>query len=140
MRRAVLGLSLLAALGGGPAPEAKAVPAPQPAHRSITVWATAYNSTDGQTDESPDLGAWGDHLDQATQPGLRVIAVSPDLLDRGLNRGQRVRIRGLKGEFVVLDKMPRRWTRRIDIYMHQDERAARKWGKRRVTLSWKAEP
>ena len=103
---------------------------------SLNVWATAYNSTDTQTDDSPHLGAWGDHLDRAVKPGLRVIAVSPDLIKKGLHRGARVRIHGLKGEFVVLDKMPRRWRNRIDIYMHKDVRAARKWGRRRVKISW----
>lgn len=103
---------------------------------SLTVTATAYNATKAQTDEAPHIGAWGDHLDHAVKPGLRVIAVSPDLLGKGLRRGQRVRIHGLKGEFVVLDKMPRRWKNRIDIYMQQDVRGARKWGKRRVQISW----
>jgi 3D (Asp-Asp-Asp) domain-containing protein len=107
------------------------------ARNSITVWATAYNSVPEQTDAAPHIGAWGDHLDEATRPGVRVIAVSPDLLQKGLKRGQRVRIQGLKGEFVVLDKMPRRWKNRIDIYMHKDVRAAKKWGKRRVKISWK---
>src|SRR5688572_16598034 len=90
---------------------------------SVNVTATAYNSTHAQTDASPHVGAWGDDLDDAVVPGVRVIAVSPDLLKKGLRRGQRVRIHGLKGEFVVLDKMPRRWTRRIDIYMQKDVRA-----------------
>jgi 3D (Asp-Asp-Asp) domain-containing protein len=103
---------------------------------SLDVTATAYNSHQAQTDASPHHGAWGDDLDAAVAPGLRVIAVSPDLVARGLRRGQRVRIRGLKGEFVVLDKMPRRWQNRIDIYMHKDVRAARKWGRRRVKISW----
>lgn len=103
---------------------------------SVDVTATAYNSTHDQTDATPHIGAWGDHLDRAVGPGERVIAVSPDLLERGLRRGQRVRIHGLKGEFVVLDKMPRRWQMRIDIYMQKDERAARKWGRRRVKISW----
>lgn len=104
---------------------------------TITVTATAYNATHEQTDSTPHIGAWGDHLDTAVKPGLRVIAVSPDLLEKGLRRGQRVRIQGLKGEFVVLDKMPRRWKNRIDIYMQQDIRGARKWGKRRVKVSLK---
>lgn len=104
---------------------------------TITVTATAYNATPEQTDSTPHIGAWGDHLDKAVRPGLRVIAVSPDLLEKGLKRGQRVRIQGLKGDFVVLDKMPRRWKNRIDIYMQQDIRAARKWGKRRVMVSLK---
>jgi len=103
---------------------------------TVTVWATAYNGVHEQTDETPLIGAWGDRLDKAVQPGVRVIAVSPDLLAKGLKRGQRVRIHGLKGEFVVLDKMPRRWKNRIDIYMHQDVHGARKWGKRRVKVSW----
>ena len=104
---------------------------------TVTVWATAYNAVHGQTDETPHIGAWGDHLDEAVPPGVRVIAVSPDLLEKGLKRGKRVRIQGLKGEFIVLDKMPRRWQNRIDIYMKQDIRAAKKWGKRRVKVSWK---
>ena len=103
---------------------------------SLTVTATAYNATHEQTDGTPHLGAWGDHLDQAIEPGVRVIAVSPDLLEKGLRRGQRVRIHGLKGEFIVLDKMPRRWRNRIDIYMHKDVRAARRWGRRRVKIYW----
>ena len=107
---------------------------------SVTVTATAYNATPAQTDGSPHLGAWGDRLDAHVKPGLRVIAVSQDLLKKGLRRGQRVRIHGLKGEFVVLDKMPRRWKNRIDIYMQKDLRAARQWGRRRVTLSWTPAP
>ena len=129
MTRALLGLALL--LGAAPAWSA------EPERRSLNVWATAYNSTDAQTDSTPHVGAWGDDLDDAVQPGLRVIAVSQDLLaEHGLRRGQRVRIHGLKGEFVVLDKMPKRWTHRIDIYMQKDVRAARKWGRRRVKISW----
>ena len=46
----------------------------------------------------------------------------------------RVRIDGLRGEFVVLDKMPARWHRRIDLYMGTDEAAALAWGRRRVTI------
>lgn len=107
-----------------------------PERASLDVTATAYNATHAQTDSTPHIGAWGDHLDEAMQPGVRVIAVSPDLLKKGLRRGQRVRIHGLKGEFVVLDKMPRRWQNRIDLYMQKDLRAARQWGRRRVKISW----
>jgi len=132
MRFVALGASLVAGLAAG-----AAFAAGKPETRGITVTATAYNATHDQTDADPHVGAWGDNLDQAVGPGLRVIAVSPDLLQKGLRRGQRVRIHGLKGEFVVLDKMPRRWKNRIDIYMHKDVRGARKWGKRRVKVSWK---
>jgi len=129
VNRTLLALALL--LG---APQAWSA---EPERRSLNVWATAYNSTHAQTDATPNIGAWGDNLDDAVAPGLRVIAVSQDLLgEHGLRRGQRVRIHGLKGEFVVLDKMPKRWKRKVDIYMHKDVRAARKWGRRRVKISW----
>jgi 3D (Asp-Asp-Asp) domain-containing protein len=127
IRAALLALALCAA---------PAWPADAPKRVSLNVTATAYNSTHAQTDATPEHGAWGDDLDAAIKPGVRVIAVSPDLLDRGLRRGQRVRIHGLKGEFVVLDKMPRRWRNKIDIYMQKDVPAARKWGRRRVKISW----
>ena len=131
MSRPILMVAVALALAAGTAGGA------EPGRVSLDVTATAYNSTPAQTDDSPHVGAWGDRLDEAVQPGLRVIAVSPDLLaEHGLRRGQRVRIHGLKGEFVVLDKMPRRWKHRIDLYMHKDVRAARQWGRRRVKMSW----
>lgn len=113
------------------------VQAKTPSHHakthSLTVTATAYNSLPSQTDHLPDLAAWSDRL----VPGMKAIAVSRDLLKLGLKRGTKVRISGLKGEYVVLDKMHSRWHRRIDIYMGKNLKAAKKWGKRTVTLSWK---
>jgi 3D (Asp-Asp-Asp) domain-containing protein len=66
---------------------------------------------------------------------MRAVAVSADLHALGLVRGTRVRIEGLRGEYQVLDRMPRRWTRRIDILM-ADVRSARHWGKRTVRIHW----
>jgi len=103
--------------------------------RKLTVTATAYNSVPAQTDATPHVGAWGDRLDRL-EPGVRAIAVSADLVKKGLHRGKRVRIKGLKGEFVVLDRMPRRWHNRIDIHMGKDVRAARRWGRRFVEVRW----
>lgn len=105
------------------------------AERRLVVTATAYNSLPAQTDATPHHGAWGDPLD-GLEPGLRAIAVSKDLVEQGLRRGTRVRIKGLRGEFVVLDRMPSRWTRRIDLYMGKDVRGARQWGRRRVEVRW----
>lgn len=105
--------------------------------RTLTVTATAYNGTRAQTDATPHIGAWGDHLDHAVEPGVRIIAVSHDLLAQGLTRGQRVKIHGLKGEFVVMDKMSKRKKRQVDIYMHKDIRGAKKWGRRKVKISWR---
>ena len=100
------------------------------------VTATAYNSVRGQTDGNPWLGAWGDRL----RPGMRAIAVSHDLLARGLTRGAKLRIDGLPGEYTVLDKMARHWRKRIDIYMGVDVQAARHWGRRQVRITWRSRP
>jgi 3D (Asp-Asp-Asp) domain-containing protein len=120
-----------------PAPageRAKTEPAPPapPAPRSegLAVTATAYNSLPSQGVGKGMHGAWGDRL----KPGMKSIAVSRDLLAQGLTRGTVVRIEGLPGEYVVLDRLPKRWTRRIDIYMGKDVRAARRWGVRAVRI------
>ena len=99
---------------------------------SLKVKASAYNSLPGQTEGDPTLAAWGDRL----EPGMKVIAVSRDLLEMGLDYKTSVQIKGLPGTYRVLDKMPSRWTRRIDIYMGEDVRAAREWGVRTVTIIW----
>ena len=100
---------------------------------SIEVTATAYNSHPSQTDDTPNLAAWGDRL----EPGMRAIAVSRDLIPLGFVRGARVRIEGFPGRrFVVLDRMHYRWRRRIDIYMGDDIEAAREWGRRRLRVHY----
>lgn len=101
--------------------------------RKLDVVATAYNSLAAQTDSTPDIAAWGDKL----RPGMKAIAVSRDLLKMGLKRGARVRISGLEGEYVVLDKMNKRWTKRIDVYMGVNVRAALQYGKRNVVMHYK---
>jgi 3D (Asp-Asp-Asp) domain-containing protein len=114
----------------------KSVPPPKAGiERSLRVTASAYNSVRGQTDRTPSIGAWGDEL----TPGMKVIAVSADLIEMGLARGQTVRIRGLDGEFTVADRMSNRWERKIDIYMGEDVKAARNWGVREVEIVWTPE-
>jgi 3D (Asp-Asp-Asp) domain-containing protein len=100
--------------------------------RSLMVMASAYNSLPGQTVGDPNRAAWGDVL----EPDMKAIAVSRDLLELGLTRGARVRIEGLPGEYLVLDKMAKRWRRKIDIYMGVDVEAARAWGVREVRIHW----
>jgi len=99
---------------------------------SLEVTASAYNSVRSQTQGNPSIGAWGDHL----KPGMKVIAVSRDLIRMGLKHNTRVKIKGLPGTYLVKDKMNKRWSRKIDIYMGRDIKAARQWGKRKVTISW----
>ena len=113
-----------------------AAPPAEPAERTLEVTATAYNSLPDQTLGDPALAAWGDRL----KPGMRAIAVSRDLIDLGLTHRTEVRIEGLPGTWLVLDKLNRRWKRRIDIYMGHDARAARNFGKRRLRITWTPEP
>lgn len=113
--------------------ESSALPTPAlPEPRVMIVKASAYNSRRGQTDSTPNIGAWGDRL----EPGMKAIAVSKDLFELGLRRGQKVTIVGLEGEYVVLDRMPARWQQKIDIYMGTDVRAAFRWGVRDVEIQW----
>lgn len=102
------------------------------AKRTLVVEATAYNSVSHQTNSEPWVGAWGDRLN----PDMKAIAVSRDLLEEGLTRGVEVEIEGHEGTYRVLDKMGRRWKRRIDIYMGEDIDAARAWGVREVRIHW----
>lgn len=98
--------------------------------RWLDVDVTAYNATVAQTDANPWIAAWGDRL----RPGMRAIAISRDLLSLGFDHGTRVEIDGLPGEYVVLDKTHRRWTRRVDLFMGEDVRKALSWGKRRMRI------
>lgn len=102
----------------------------------LEVTATAYTSHKSQTDNTPYLAAWNNVL----KPGVQSIAVSRDLLKMGLKNGSKVTIDGLEGEYLVLDKMNKRWEKKIDIYMGNDHKAAKEWGRRTVTLSWKKPP
>jgi 3D (Asp-Asp-Asp) domain-containing protein len=103
--------------------------------RSLKVTATAFDSLPGQTKGRPDLTAWGDRL----EPGMKVIAVSRDLIKLGLSHGVEVGIEGLPGKYLVLDKMAKRWSRRIDIYMGEDLERALRWGRRKVTIRWSSD-
>ena len=101
--------------------------------RTLAVTATAYNSLPAQTHpDHPNIAAWGDTL----YPGMRVIAVSRDLLDSGLVRNTLVEIVGLPGKYRVVDKMNRRWRKRIDIYMGVNRDSALLWGKQDVEIAW----
>ncbi len=102
----------------------------------MTVTVTAYNSLPAQTHKDhPNIGAWGDVL----KPGMKCIAVSRDLIPLGLKHNVKVKIEGLPGRYRVLDKMNRRWRKRIDLYMGVDREAALRWGRQKRKISWKVE-
>ena len=102
----------------------------------MEVDASAYTSREQETKAgNPFLAAWGDTL----KPGMKAVAVSRDLIPLGLDHGTKIKIEGLPGEYTVLDKMGKRWKKKIDIYFGLDREAAKEWGKRKVTIYWKAE-
>ena len=100
--------------------------------RTLTVTASAYNSLRGQTSGNPSIAAWGDKL----RPGMKAIAVSRDLQRMGLGHRAEVKIKGLPGTYLVLDRMHSRWKKKIDIYMGTDRSKAMHWGKRKVEITW----
>jgi LysM repeat protein len=105
----------------------------KPLGRQLKVTATAYTSHVNQTQGDPFVGAWNNKL----TPGQKVIAVSRDLLNYyGLKNGSKVRISGLEGYYTVRDKMNKRYTKRIDIYMGLDKKSALRWGRRSVNIYW----
>lgn len=105
--------------------------------KTLEVTATAYNSLPEQTrpGSSGTITAWGDTL----KPGMKCIAVSRDLIDSGLVHNKEVKIEGLDGTYLVKDKMNKRWTQKIDIYMGQNPDVAKEWGKKKVTISWEVD-
>lgn len=106
-------------------------PTPVVVWDTLTVTASAYNSLSSQTGPGdPNVTAWGDTL----EPGMKVIAVSRDLIRKGLDYNTVVRIEGFDGVFLVKDKMHSRWNNKIDIYMGKDVKEARKWGRKKVNI------
>ncbi len=77
-------------------------------------------------------GAWGDALTS----DVKAVAVSPDLLDMGLDHGNVIHIEGLPGEYRVLDVMHSRHEKTIDIFYGSDRCGAMAWGQRNLTISW----
>ena len=105
--------------------------------QTMEVTASAYTMAEDETKKgNVGLAAWGDQL----EPGMKAIAVSRDLIDKGLDHKTEVKIEGLDGTYIVRDKMNKRWKKKIDIFMGKDKQKAREWGKRTVTIHWTNEP
>jgi len=99
----------------------------------LKVTVTAYNSLPSQTTQNkPNIAAWGDTL----KPGMKVVAVSRDLMRKGLTYNTMVRIDTFPDTFIVKDKMHYRWKNKIDIYMGEDVKAAKKWGRKKLNIQY----
>ena len=103
---------------------------------TMEVMGTAYNALPGQTQGDPEIGAWGDKLDV----NIPSIAVSRDLINLGLVHNAKVRIEGFSGYYLVLDKLNKRFTQQIDIFMGSDRDAAIVFGKKTVRIYWTPVP
>jgi 3D (Asp-Asp-Asp) domain-containing protein len=118
-------------------PEVEGVHKKKPSKKNKTkvtrvVRATAYNADPRQTDDTPDICAWGDKI----RPGI--IAISRDLEKSGLTRGKEVYIEGI-GTVVVMDRMHYRKRNQIDLYMEKHEDAI-EFGVKELTISWTEDP
>lgn len=93
----------------------------------IMVTATVYNAVPDQTDSDPLITASLKQIDPNNPQ--RWIAVSRDLEELGITLGSKVCIDDageMNGEWVVEDRMNRRWRRRIDFLVHDSIRLG-KW-------------
>ena len=118
-------------------PEVEGVDKKKPSKKKKTkvtrvVRATAYNADPQQTDDTPDVCAWGDKI----RPGI--IAISRDLEKSGLTRGKEVHIEGI-GKVVVMDRMHHRKRNQIDLYMENHEDAV-EFGVKELIISWTEDP
>jgi hypothetical protein len=80
----------------------------------------------------PWRGSWGDEL----RPGMKAVAVSPDLVQRGLERGTRVRIEGMPSAYRVRHQLSAATHERVEIFMGTDAAAAQRWHERRARIWW----
>lgn len=98
---------------------------------TLEVTASAYNSVSWQTGAGgANITAWGDTL----KPGLKAIAVSRDLITKGLDHNTPVKVEGFDGIYLVKDKMHYRWRNKIDIYMGVDVKKARNFGRKKLKI------
>ncbi|WP_158979087.1 3D domain-containing protein [Cellulophaga sp. L1A9] len=97
----------------------------------LKVTVTAYNSLPSQTTAlNANIAAWGDTL----KPGMKTIAVSRDLMRKGLTYNTMVRIDTFPDTFLVKDKMHFRHRNKIDVYMGTNKKKAKEWGRKKLTI------
>lgn len=100
----------------------------------IMVTATIYNALPEQTDSDPLITASLKQIDPNNPQ--RWIAVSRDLEELGITLGSKVCIDNageMNGEWVVEDRMNKRWRRRIDFLVHDSIRLG-KWTNVKIRL------
>ena len=88
---------------------------------SRKVHATVYNAVPEQTNSDPGHTAFMFELDLDNPYKHKIIAVSRDLL-KEYPKGTLVCVEGTAydGEYIVMDKMNKRYTNRIDLLINQE--------------------
>lgn len=90
------------------------------------VTVTAYSPRVIETDSTPFINACGKRVAEGQ------VAVSRDLWNAGYQCGSRILIEG-KGEYIVMDKMNKRWKNRVDIFFMKTRHAYR-FGKKSLIV------
>jgi len=67
---------------------------------------------------------------------MHCIALSKDLLQKGLKHNTSVKIQGFEGFYYVKDEMPSKWKNKIDISMGADIKAPIEWGRRKIVIKY----
>ena len=90
-------------------------------YESDIVVCTVYNAVPEQCNNDPMHTAFMFKLDLNNPYKHRIIAVSRDLLKK-YPKGTKVVIKGTSydGVYTVMDKMNKRYTKRIDVLINQD--------------------
>ena len=88
---------------------------------SREVHATVYNAVPEQTNSDPGHTAFMFELDLNNPYKHKIIAVSRDLL-KTYPKGTLVCVEGTAydGEYIVMDKMNKRYTNRIDLLINKE--------------------
>ena len=88
------------------------------------VTVTTYSPTVEQTDSTPLITASGFKINPANPKKQRIVAVSRDL-KRKYKFGKKIRITGigkLSGTYTVRDVMNKRYRKRVDILIGEDDK------------------
>ncbi|MBI5445371.1 MAG: hypothetical protein HY900_29680 [Deltaproteobacteria bacterium] len=122
---------VIATLELKPAAVPAPAPAPAPAPSQVTdiarvmkaavpVKVTCYSNAQGQTDEEPDVCAWGNKFTEYFK-GFKTIAISRDLLQKGWKFGDLIYVAGV-GKCIVWDLMHPRMKKSIDLALYDTDK------------------
>ncbi len=100
----------------------------------IIVTATVYNAVPSQTDSDPLITASLKEINP--HDPQRWIAVSRDLEQMGISMGDTICVDNagsMNGQWVVEDRMNRRWRKRIDFLVHDSIKLG-KWNNVKISI------